>query len=233
MLWLRVIEPSPDGKLAWGCGLRSFYTFDVSMPDDGKTISVVSVRALSWKRWLSSVGTNVVSETKSDGLSWNLTLEGKILLLSVENESDFTRLVYVHSDQLGEPFSENHPNWYSDGPFLISADICEADSAHSLCHVQINPKTSPPGLYRVLHGTSASPESRKHVFRIGTVPTEKWPDEGTLLRAEIEFYPSVICPFGGWGGPGTTRFDHQKIIHHSMKTYYPFHVNSNMVEKTK
>ena len=233
VLWLRMLDPSSDGKLTWGQGGYSFFQFDVSIPDDGKTFGIVFVRALNWNRWLSSVVTNDVSETKGDGLSWALALEGTNLFLSVENKSDFTRLVYVHSNQLGEPFAEKYPNWYSDGPFLISADIREADSARSICHVQINPKTSPPGLYRVLHGRSASPESRKHVFRIGTVPEEKWPDEGTLLKSEIVFYPSVICPFGGWSGSGKTRFEHQKIFHHSIKTYYPFHANSNMVEKTK
>jgi len=233
VLWLRMLDPSSDGKLTWGQGGYSFFQFDVSIPDDGKTFGIVFVRALNWNRWLSFIGTSNDAGTNSDGLTWNFALEGTNLILSVENESDFTRLVYVHSNRLGEPFAEKYPNLYSDGPFLISADIREADSAHSLCHVQINPKTSPPGLYRVLHGRPASPESRKHIFRIGTVPTEKWPNEGTLLKSVIDFYPSVVCPFGEWGGPGKTRFEHQKIFHHSIKTYYPFHANSNMVEKTK
>ena len=59
--------------------------------------------------------------------------------------------------------------------------------------VSVSPSS---GLYRVLHGRSASPELRRQHFKLAAIPEEGW-SSGETVSCSIEFRPRIVTPSSG------------------------------------
>lgn len=223
VIWLRELDRKPDGNPTWRRRDDSYFLFDVPAPGDNMKENIFSIRALNWNRWIEGEENGAVAVSHDTGLTWSFLLEGTNMFLVVENKSSFPRFVHIRHNRIGKPFNSKRPELLTEGPFLVSSVIHEIGSVISLSYTLIDPPAFDSGFYRVLHGSSAPVESRKHSFLIGTFRREKWPAEGTPLVVELDFYPWIVCPLGRSGESDPTFTDCQKMYHYSIKTNIVFH----------
>lgn len=215
-LWLQRLCPKSNETCFGLNGLLDHWIWPIE--SSYKRKGVVPVRAVNWNRWIGESGgstTNELDVTNDDGLQWRLDLIETNLVLSVENISETPRLIHVClEDMTGR--SGKCIDTETQGPFLLSANI-QIGQSPNLRQIVLSGRPVPRGIYRVLHGRSASEVARSQTFVIGAVsPTLLV--SGTKVHCDLHFYPFIIHPFGDWGGTNRTVNSRQRGFHLSLST---------------
>ena len=191
--WIYRLAPKPTGLAVdpdpW------VLSWQIDEPGDREDRLALPVRAIDWDRYCCSTGNTNGTPVEFGGkteLLWRLDVLGSNLVLTVENPSDTPVLLHVSSNDQNKRYREQ----WTGGPFMLSGTLRSPGPRIFLVQFGWVPVSPSSGLYRVLHGRSASPELRRQYFKLAPIPEEGW-SPGETVSCSIEFRPRIVTPSSG------------------------------------